>query len=152
LKLANYCILIAACFTTTCFAQRAPWPVFAPSFPKTFQECQTFAAAINRYSQEAQEAHTACLNNNAPDRPNEKPDSPLCSRSSCQHLHDIIHSNEYEPLSVSHLQKELADCNEQVRKHLAEEQKDVERRLRAKQEADASRAAEEQRHAEYLNI
>jgi hypothetical protein len=133
-----------------CAAQNAPWPIFAPSFPTSPGECQAFGAEIAKYTREAERAHNACLENHKADRPNERPDSRLCSRAPCQTLHDILFGNPLIQLSTGELNKQLAACNEQVQVHLAAEERNRARKVRDQQEVAAHDAADNQRRADHL--
>lgn len=61
-------------------AQIAP---MAPVFPKSDAECQQYASEVDAFQASVEQQHQACLAEGIHDRPNEPPDSAICSRSSC---------------------------------------------------------------------
>ncbi len=106
---------VLACVRTGISAQVLP---FAPGFPTDAKECQSFNAEVEAYAADYSRQHEQCLADNKADR-QETPDSQVCSRSTCQYLHDMIYGDSV--LSAKSFQKEVATCFQRVEEYQAEE-------------------------------
>jgi hypothetical protein len=120
--------LVAVNFFGFARAQVAP---FAPISPRRPQECAAFAAQVDKYEAEINDQHERCLHPPGKeikeDRPNLPPGSPLCSRSACQLLHDILYSDLLYPY-IKPLRKSVDACYDNVKQYL-------DRQAREKREA-----------------
>jgi hypothetical protein len=132
-------LLVAiGCASRPASAQLPPNHPISPTEPR---KCQEFGNQVLVYTAEIMKQHEECLNANKVDRKETGP-SPMCSHSACQYLHDRVYN---DPIySVSSLQKQIIECNEQLRDHMDE------LATRAKEEAQhkkekADREAREQR-------
>ena len=101
--------LLLAFVHSTISAQRLP---IAPANPHSRQECQAFSREIDGYAADYARQHEECLASHESDHPDEPADSPICSRSVCQYLHDILHGHFF--LSVNALRDEVSACYDEV--------------------------------------
>jgi hypothetical protein len=92
---------------------------FAPNSPTEAKECESFRTAVEVYAAYYSGEHDRCLANNKPGHQQETKGSLICSRSRCQHLHDIVYGDSV--FSAKHLEKEVASCYEAVRENQAGE-------------------------------
>jgi riboflavin biosynthesis pyrimidine reductase len=115
----------------TAHAQIMP---YVPSLPTAISECQSFSRDLAEYEAAYTQQHEECLASHKADHPDEAPGSPICSRSTCQYLHDYLFGDSYS--SVKSLKQKLSACYDAVR----------EREVQAAKyrEADAARNAEEE--------
>lgn len=124
----------------------------APISPTTVGECQSFAQKVADYAAEYTRQHEQCLANNKADRA-EPPNSLICSRSSCQYLHDYVFGDSFS--SAKSLQKDVAACYQQVNDYQAaaaqEKQHETERAERRKKEEAEEAAQEKQEEDDRAN-
>jgi hypothetical protein len=143
------CFLIASnCISSGVIAQSVP---FGPLFPKSARECLAFSRQVQDYEAAYSAQHEQCLADHPADR-QEAPNSPTCSRSSCQFLHDRLFGNS--SLSAASLQAEVSACSAKVAEYergqaeeQAEEAERVAKQAQREQERekeDADRAARRQ--------
>jgi hypothetical protein len=145
-------ILSAVCFWITidagsARAQFAPNPPFSPSDPN---QCQTFAADVQKYDTAASRQHEECLKAGKEDRPNLPPNSPTCSRYACQRLHDILFS-DFPYTSLKDLRKRVDVCYAEVKEHLdrqAHEKQQEDERKTAEKQGEERRARDNQNRTE----
>jgi hypothetical protein len=116
---------LLGCVSVGASAQIVP---YTPLFPRDTKECQSFSKDVQAYEADYAEQHQKCLASAKADRNDETHDALVCSRSSCQYLHDILYGNSV--LSAKSLQKEVSACYEKVREYQAEEAR------KAKEKAD----------------
>ena len=94
--------------------------------------------------------HDECLAHNKPDWPDETHDSLVCSRSSCQYLHDRIYGDSV--LSAKYFQKEVSACFEKVREYQAEQaqkaKEQAERKAKDEKEEAEQKAQDEKDEAD----
>jgi len=137
------CSLIFVAITVCSWVLQAQsWIPRPPSWPEDPKQCQAFSSDVEKYRNELDKKHDACLAAGKPDHPNIPQDSPLCTRDACQPIHDQLLGNA--PLGVKELQRQVDDCYKKVNQHLAEEakkkhQKEEEERRRKQQEDEDSR-------------
>ena len=116
---------------------------YSPLFPTSPRECQAFSRQVQEYEASYSAQHEQCLATHPVDR-QEAPNSPTCSRSSCQYLHDMLYGDS--SLSVRSLRAEVEACNEKVAKHLDEEAE--EKANQEEREARQARRQEERQKEE----
>lgn len=92
-----------------------------PIFPTDPEDCRLFNAEVEEYRVAYDSQHEKCLRDNEPDRPNEPPDSPICSRSRCQDLHDRVYGSSI--LSVESFRREVEGCFTEVREYQTKQAK-----------------------------
>ena len=145
------CLILS--FSAPAACQLAP---LAPISPTTVEECQSFAQKVADYAAEYTRQHEQCLANNKADRA-EPPNSLICSRSSCQYLHDYVFGDSFS--SAKSLQKDEAACYQHVNDFQAaaaqeadrEQQHETERAERRKKEEAEEAAQEKQEEDDRAN-
>ncbi len=126
-------LLLLGCASTAA----AQLPPARPLFPRDPQECQKFAADLDRYAADISKQHEVCLDQHKQDRPSEQHDSNICSRSTCQYLHDILFSDLTG--YVRDQRKQIDLCYKEVKEKQEEEQRETARKEeeeRARQKRD----------------
>ena len=107
-------LVAVGCASRPASAQLPPNHPISPTEPR---ECQEFGNQVLVYTAEIMKQHEECLNENKVDR-KETGESPMCSRSACQYLHDRVYN---DPIySVKSLQKQMTDCYAQLQEHMDE--------------------------------
>lgn len=131
--------------TSAAKAQTLPSAPLFPLAPTEPRECQTFANDVQKYEAELTRQHEDCLKAGKEDRPNLPPNSPVCSRSACQILHDLLFSNiSYTSVKVLH--QRIDACYAQVKEY-QDRQAAQKREAKERERADSERAARDQESA-----
>ena len=114
----------------------SPSAPFSPTGPK---DCQAFAGKVDQYSDAISKQHDDCLAAHKADPSTEPPNSLICSRPTCQYLHDILYSNH--SFNVKDLRKRVDACYADVKEYLA-------RQALEKQQEEDRKIAGDRRQAE----
>jgi hypothetical protein len=126
-------------------AQSLPSAPLFPLSPTEPRECQAFANEVQKYETELTRQHEECLRAGKEDRPNQPPDSLICSRSGCQALHDLLYSTwDFNGVKVLH--QRVDACYAQVNEYQGREAREK-REAEERERADSEQAARDQESA-----